>query len=95
MAVFVALTIAFVLIAARLVDVQARDRAYYRQLGDDQRVRVVTLAAERGSIFDRNGNDLALSVARSSVWADPRLIKDPAAYAATLAPIVGVDAAWL
>jgi cell division protein FtsI (penicillin-binding protein 3) len=95
LAVFVAMTLAFAVIAARLIDVQARDREHYRQLGLDQRVRVVTLAAERGSIFDRNGNDLALSVARSSVWADPRLIRDPAGYAAKLAPLVGVDVATL
>jgi cell division protein FtsI (penicillin-binding protein 3) len=93
--VFFTIAIAFVLLAARLVDVQVRDRAYYARLGFDQRVRVVTLAAGRGSIFDRNGNDLALSVARSSVWADPRQVKDPAADAAKLAPIVGVDAAQL
>jgi cell division protein FtsI (penicillin-binding protein 3) len=29
------------------------------------------------------------------VWADPRLIKDSAGYAATLAPLVGVDASTL
>jgi hypothetical protein len=44
-----------------------------------------------GSIFDRNGNDLAVSVARSSIWADPRVIDAPDAYATKLAPILGVD----
>jgi cell division protein FtsI (penicillin-binding protein 3) len=85
----------FGVIALRLVDVQAQDQDHYRQLGLDQRVRTVTLAAERGSIFDRNGNDLALSVSRSSIWADPRLIEDPATAAAQLAPLVGGDVATL
>ncbi len=85
----------FALVGVRLVDVQARDRKHYEQLGLNQRVRTVTLPAERGSIFDRNGNDLALSVSRSSVWADPRVIEDPHDYAAQLAPLVGVDAATL
>ena len=93
--IFVVIGLVFALIGARLVDVQARNRSHYAQIGLDQRVRVVSLAADRGSIFDRNGNDLAVSASRSSIWADPRHIKDPNAYAAKLAPIVGVDAATL
>jgi len=85
------MVLAFSVIAARLVDVQARNRAHYAQLGIDQRLRLVTLAADRGSIFDRNGNDLAVSAARSSVWADPHVVKSPDRYAAKLASIVGVD----
>ena len=89
-ALFVVIAAAFAGVGVRLVDVQAGDRDHYRRLGLDQRVRVVTLAAERGSIFDRNGNDLAVSVSRSSIWADPRLVDRPARYARALAPIVGV-----
>ena len=51
----------------------------------------MTLAAERGGIFDRNGHELALSLDRKTVWADPRVIKHPAEVAAKLAPVVGVD----
>jgi cell division protein FtsI (penicillin-binding protein 3) len=83
--------VAFSLIGVRVVDVQARNREHYAALGFEQRTRTVELAAERGSIFDRNGNDLAISVGRSSVFADPRLIEHPAEAAAQLAPIVGVD----
>jgi len=89
------IALVFAAIGARLVDVQARERGHYARLGLDQRVRVVTLSPERGSIFDRNGNDLAVSAGRSSIWADPRQISDPGATAAKLAPIVGVDAARL
>jgi len=89
--IFVAIGLVFVAIGARLVDVQARNREHYQQLGIDQRVHQVTLVPERGSIFDRNGNDLAVSVARSTIWADPRYVKDPNAAAAALAPIVGED----
>jgi cell division protein FtsI (penicillin-binding protein 3) len=78
-------------ISARLVDVQALGRERYASLGLDQRLRTVELAAERGSIFDRNGNDLAVSVQQQSVYADPRVIEDPAGYAALLAPILGID----
>ena len=91
-AILVAVGLVYAILGARLIDVQARDRDYYQQLGVHQRVHTVALPAERGSIFDRNGNDLAVSVSRSSVWADPRVIKDPDAYAAKLAPLLGIDA---
>ena len=79
----------------RLVDLQAFGRDRYAKLGLDQRVRTVELAAERGSVFDRHGHDLAVSVPQQTVWANPRVVRDPAAYAAELAPVVGVDEALL
>jgi cell division protein FtsI (penicillin-binding protein 3) len=94
-ALLAALVIVFLVVGARLVDVQAIGRERYAQLGLDQRVRTVHLAAERGSVFDRNGHDLATSVPQQTVWANPRVVKDPAAYAAQLAPIVGADEASL
>lgn len=89
------LVLVFLAVGARLVDLQALGRERYAQLGLDQRVRKVQLAAERGSVFDRNGHDLAASVPQQTVWANPRVVTDPAAYAAQLAPIVGVDEAAL
>ena len=89
------MAIVFALIGVRLVDVQARNRDHYRRLGLSQRVSRVSLAAERGSMFDRNGNDLAVSVSRSSIYANPRQVSDPAHYAALLSPITGVDEATL
>ncbi len=51
----------------------------------------MTLPAERGSLFDRDGNDLAMSVPQHTVWADPRLVTNPQAEAAALAPVLGID----
>jgi cell division protein FtsI (penicillin-binding protein 3) len=94
-AMFLVVAVVFGLIAARLIVVQAADRSHYQALGIDQRVHTVTIAAERGSIFDRNGNDLAVSATRESIWADPRHIDDPRGYAQQLAPLVGMDAGEL
>ncbi|HKA92864.1 MAG TPA: penicillin-binding protein 2 [Acidimicrobiia bacterium] len=94
-ALLAALVIAFIAVGARLVDLQAIGRERYAQLGLDQRVRTVHLAAERGSVFDRNGHDLASSVPQQTVWANPRVVRDPGAYAAQLAPIVGEDESTL
>jgi cell division protein FtsI (penicillin-binding protein 3) len=78
-------------VVARLTQVQAMSAARYERRGVDQRVRTITLAAERGSIFDRHGTDLALSVSEQTVWANPRVVDDPAGYAAKLAPVLKVD----
>jgi cell division protein FtsI (penicillin-binding protein 3) len=83
--------VVFTVLAARIADIQTRDRASLAALGRDQRIKHVTLAAERGGMFDRNGHELALSLDRQTVWADPRYVKHPAEVAAKLAPIVGVD----
>jgi cell division protein FtsI (penicillin-binding protein 3) len=82
--------VVFALIGIRLVDVQALGSDRYEQLGLDQRLQTIELAADRGSIFDRNGNDLAVSVEKETIFADARVIDDPAGYAAQLSPIVGV-----
>lgn len=89
------MVIAFLLLAARVVQIQGVSADRYTAFGENQRVRAVTLPAERGAIFDRNGRDLALTVRQSTVVADPRLVEDPLAAAATLAPVLGVDAGLL
>ena len=75
----------------RLTQVQAVSASEYAQKGTNQRLRKITLAAERGAIFDRRGIDLALSVSQQTVWANPRVVDDPAGYAAKLAPILNID----
>jgi cell division protein FtsI (penicillin-binding protein 3) len=83
--------VGFALLTGRLVQVQALGADHYHDLALAQRLRTVPLPAERGSIFDRNGRDLAISVQVQSIWADPAFVPDPGASAAALAPVVGVD----
>ncbi len=87
--------LAFAGIGVRLFELQARDRTHLASLGLGQRVRTVTIPAERGNIFDRTGKVLAVSVPQTTIVADPRVIKEPLVYAAKLAPIVQVDQAEL
>jgi cell division protein FtsI (penicillin-binding protein 3) len=88
--VFVAFTLLFVLVVGRLAQLQVIDRAELEAIGEQQRTRAVGLAADRGSVLDRHGNDLALSLPRPSIYADPTQVEDPAGTAAALAPVVGV-----
>jgi cell division protein FtsI (penicillin-binding protein 3) len=54
-----------------------------------QQVEDLTVPAQRGTIFDRHGTELAVSEDSVTVFANPFLIDDPAAVAARLAPLVG------
>lgn len=87
--------VAFSAIGVRLYDLQARDQPHLQSMALGQRVRTVDLPAERGGIFDRTGVDLAVSVPQTTISADPRVVEDPVAYAAKLAPIVLADPADL
>jgi cell division protein FtsI (penicillin-binding protein 3) len=91
MALLIVLSLGLSAVILRLTQVQAVSASQYEKLGTGQRIRKISLAAERGAIFDRNGVDLALSVNQQTVWANPKVVTDPAGYAAKLAPILGTD----
>ena len=79
------------LLGWRLVELQVMEPDRYLERGLAQRIRTVTLPAVRGAIVDRNGVDLALSVPRRSVVANPGMIEDPAGAAMALAGVLGTD----
>jgi cell division protein FtsI (penicillin-binding protein 3) len=54
-----------------------------------QQVTELTIPAQRGTITDRNGVQLAISESADDVVADPHLIKDAANDARLLAPLLG------
>jgi len=89
----VVLLVGFGAIVARLIDVQAVGGEEYTTFGVSQRFQDITLPADRGSIFDRNGYDLAVSLPQPTVWANPRLIKHPLEVATALAGPLALDAA--
>ena len=86
---FVILTSLLLIAAARVVLVQTTMRGDYLIASLDQRTRISTVRAARGVIFDRNGNELALSIPSSTVFADPRDIVDFPGTARTLAVALG------
>jgi cell division protein FtsI (penicillin-binding protein 3) len=54
-----------------------------------QQVEDVTVTARRGTITDRNGVELAVSEDSITVFANPRVVKDPGGTASQLAPFLG------
>ena len=55
------------------------------------RTNVATLHAKRGTIYDRNGNVLAMSIDCSTVYCNPQNVHDPSGLATILANILGGD----
>lgn len=83
--------IAFGALAFRVTQLQILSGDRYRRMSLHQTLQTVPLPAQRGSIFDRNGSDLAMSIELTSVYADPKQVTDAIAYAAELAPVLRVN----
>jgi cell division protein FtsI (penicillin-binding protein 3) len=79
--------------AARLVVLQVIESPAYAKLASSQRDRSVPLPAHRGSIFDRNGQAMAISIDLQTVFADPALVSNAASEARRLAPALGLGVA--
>ena len=83
--------VGFVLLASKLADLQVLNPGRYRQVGEEQRTISQRIAADRGTIYDRNGVELAMSKPSQSVFVDPTMIDDPYVAASAVAPILGLD----
>ncbi len=82
-------------VSLRLYDLQVRQHEHYFQKAEQQQQRVVVLDPPRGTIYDAQGRELAVSVEVKSLAADPSRIVDPVATARALAEILSVDAGSL
>jgi penicillin-binding protein 2 len=91
----------FALVLLRLFTLQVLQGSKYRELSEENRIRVEVLVAPRGEIRDRKGRLLADCVPSFTVTLDPFdkvYTRDPARMDSTLealAPILGVEAASL
>jgi cell division protein FtsI (penicillin-binding protein 3) len=87
---FIVVVFVLILIAVlvRVVMLQTVQRDDYLEASINQRTRLTTVRAPRGVIFDRTGQELALSVPRMTLFADPREMPDKVAAAASLAIVL-------
>jgi len=68
---------------ARSAYIQIIEPDMLKKQGDMRSMRVAANTVQRGSIVDRNGDELAISVPVETVWADPKIIMDNNALALT------------
>lgn len=78
------------LFSLRLIDLQAVRAAGFVERAQNELTKSGTLLAPRGTIYDKNGIELARSVSAINIAVDQLLINDPQTAANLVAPILGV-----
>jgi cell division protein FtsI/penicillin-binding protein 2 len=87
----ITLVLMFGALGARLFQIQVVQAADFAAMGLDQRLVTRQVAPERGKVFDRNGDPLALTVEAESIFAVPPEIEDPVFAAQQIAVMTGRD----
>ena len=88
-------TLGLVGVAFKAWALQIDDGAHYRALAERQHAMRLDIPAPRGEIVDVHGRPLAISADVDSIWANPRDVRDVAATAEKLAPLINGDARLL
>ncbi|WP_114238830.1 penicillin-binding protein 2 [Dyella sp. C9] len=79
-------------LVARAFDMQVVRKGFYQNQADARILREVPIAVSRGTIFDRNGEPLAVSTPVVSIWANPSEVLDNEDKLPALAKAIGMDA---
>ena len=87
--------IAFLAVGFNLFKIQVLQHDKYEAAAISQQTRDSTVKASRGTIYDRNGKELAVSVMAETVYIDPHLLdvegEDALAISTKLSELLGVD----
>ncbi len=91
LAVFLLMGLSFALVAARLVHLQVFQKTDLAARAERQQERLVRLEPKRGTIYDRRGRELAVSLDVDSVYAVPSGVDNPRTLAQRLSRILHED----
>lgn len=80
----------FLATSSRAFYLQVVKREQLEKIAERQHQKTVQLTPARGSIFDANNAELAVSVEMDSCFAEPRNIEEPKKTAQLLAPLLGM-----
>ena len=85
--------VAFLAIAAlflvRLLYLQVIVADEYSAMAQESRTQYLPIEPRRGTIYDRNGNILAISVDATTIYANPKEVETPGATSRVIAEILG------
>lgn len=65
-------TLITLILLGRAVHLQVLDKDFLNRQADTRHLRTETISAHRGTIFDRNGEPLAISTPVDSIWVNPK-----------------------
>ncbi len=82
----VAFLVVWGVIGYRLFDLQGAQAVELASVGFEQRIQEQSITPARGTIFDRDGVELALEIDGWNVVVDPSMLADPVETAEVLAP---------
>jgi cell division protein FtsI/penicillin-binding protein 2 len=80
--------LAFAITFLRAAWLQGVRASSFGRLAESQHSEEVTIPAARGTIYDRGGVQLAIGEQATTVYADPRLVRDPRQEAAVVAEVM-------
>ena len=83
--------ILFIALLSRAFQLQVLSGEKLKKLAQRQHITTLPIHSERGMIYDRNGEKLAMSVLADSVCADPTRITDQAKVSRQIASILNLD----
>jgi len=83
--------LAFAIAFLRAAWLQGVRASSFGRLAASQHSEDVTIPAPRGTIYDRGGVQLAIGEQATTVYADPRLVRDPRKEASVAAGILRLD----
>lgn len=92
MGLHIIMSIFILVLAVRLGWLQIVEGEKYRSIANRQQTSDLVVPSRRGTIYDRNGKELAITTVKSRIWANPNLIDNPSAAAEKLASILDMDA---
>ncbi|MFA5322302.1 MAG: penicillin-binding protein [Smithella sp.] len=93
--IFMLFFVLFVALISRAFQLQVLSGQKLKKLATRQHTTVLQLQAERGVIYDRNGEKLAISIMADSVFADPSKILDPSKTSRQIAKILHLDSQYV
>ncbi len=82
----------FGLITLKLFSLQVKQHQRFLERADRQHRRLIPLASRRGTILDREGRELAVSLEAASAFAQPTAVRDPGKAARELSRILRLPA---
>jgi len=86
-----ALMLGMVVLVARAVNLQVLDKQFLQHEGHIRHDGLVSVAAHRGRLLDRNGELLAISTPVKSVWVNPKEFESSEKDIKSLSDLLGVS----
>ena len=88
---FLVVAAVLVVIIARVAFLQTTEADTLRSAGVNQWTRSVQVPAQRGTVFDRHGSELAMSVPAATISINPKLIENGPATVQLLDDLLGLS----